>query len=311
MNRIYGSCTGLLACLLLCTCAGQEPLAPDGLIRLGTRAGGYEGSATRASVNDLAGLAAVGDKVGVYGVVTTRTDALYAPLTSEWNGTPLMDNVRTTGIDAATGMLFWNGDYTYPLEENRRVKFCVYHPYAPVGTGGDNYVEAVAGQSPVLHFRLTGTEDVMWVRPVTGSRREAPSALLFEHKLTQLRFRLVDDEREFAGVTVTGLAFNGVNTASTLNLETGELGGWSAAQAAVPFPLKSPAAISGTTRTACVPAYADNRQQGRLPRYRDTAVGRRNGLCSRTLLYGDTEIPRPYGGCPFGKGHAVGDGRIR
>ena len=62
MNRIYGSCTGLLACLLLCTCAGQEPLAPDGLIRLGTRAGGYEGSATRASVNDLAGLAAVGDK---------------------------------------------------------------------------------------------------------------------------------------------------------------------------------------------------------------------------------------------------------
>lgn len=105
-----------------------------------------------------------------------------------------MDNVRTTGIDAATGMLFWNGDYTYPLEESRRVKFCVYHPYAPVGTGGDNYVEAVAGQSPVLYFRLTGAEDVMWVRPVTGSRREAPSALLFEHKLTQLRFRLVDDE---------------------------------------------------------------------------------------------------------------------
>ena len=59
MNRIYGSCTGLLAFLLLCTCAGQEPLSPDGLIRLGTRAGGYEGSATRASVNDLAGLAAV------------------------------------------------------------------------------------------------------------------------------------------------------------------------------------------------------------------------------------------------------------
>ena len=26
---------------------------------------------------------------------------------------------------------------------------------------GSNYVEAVAGQSPVLHFRLTGTEDVI------------------------------------------------------------------------------------------------------------------------------------------------------
>ena len=79
MNRIYGSCTGLLACLLLCTCAGQGPLSPDGLIRLGAQAGGYEGSATRASVNDLAGLAAVGDKVGVYGVVTARTDALACP----------------------------------------------------------------------------------------------------------------------------------------------------------------------------------------------------------------------------------------
>lgn len=325
MNRIYGSCTGLLACLLLCTCAGQEPLAPDGLIRLGTRAGGYEGSATRASVNDLAGLAAVGDKVGVYGVVTTRTDALYAPLTSEWNGTPLMDNVRTTGIDAATGMLFWNGDYTYPQEENRRVKFCVYHPYAPVGTGGDNYVEAVAGQSPVLHFRLTGTEDVMWVRPVTGSRREAPSALLFEHKLTQLRFRLVDDEGEFAGVTVTGLAFNGGKHRLYAEFGDGRTGRMvcRAGCRTVSFEIAcrhkryngNAAGIGGrsdaATGTARVPAYADNRQQGRLPRYRDTAVGRRNGLCSRTLLYGDTEIPRPYGGCPFGKGHAVGDGRIR
>lgn len=325
MNRIYGSCTGLLACLLLCTCAGQEPLSPDGLIRLGTQAGGYEGSATRASVNDLAGLAAVGDKVGVYGVVTARTDALYAPLTSEWNGTPLMDNVRTTGIDAATGMLFWNGDYTYPLEENRRVKFCVYHPYAPVGTGGDNYVEAVAGQSPMLHFRLTGTEDVMWVRPVTGSRREAPSALLFEHKLTQLRFRLVDDE---GGICRRNCYRAGIQWGKhRLYAEFGDgRTGRMVCRAGcrtVSFEIAcrhkryngNAAGIGGrsdaATRTARVPAYADNRQQGRLSRYRDTAVGRRNGLCSRTLLYGDTEIPRPYGGCPFGKGHAVGDGRIR
>ena len=98
-------------------------------------------------------------------------------------------------------MLFWDGDYSYPPEENKRVKFCVYHPLCvPVGTGGDNYIGSCsAGHSPVLHFKLTGAEDVMWAHPVTGSRRQVPSALIFEHKLTQLRFRLIDDEGEFAG----------------------------------------------------------------------------------------------------------------
>lgn len=254
MNVRYRNNIGLLAylllvCLLLCACAGQEPLLPDGLIRLGARAENNGGLITRTSVNDLAGLAAVGDRIGVYGVVTERTDALYTTLTTEWNGTPLMNNVRTTGIDATTGMLFWGGNYTYPLEEDKKVKFCVYHPYAPADTGTDNYVETAVGQSPVLHFRLTGTEDVMWVRPVIGSRREAPSALLFEHKLTQLRFRLVDDEGAFAGVNITGLVFNGVNTVSTLNLETGELGGWSVRSDNVPFPLQSPVGINGTTET--------------------------------------------------------------
>lgn len=247
MNGIYKDILRMAVCLLLGACTEREALSPDGLIRLGTRTDYYAGTATRTSVNDLAGLSAVGGDVGVYGVVTGRADASYATLTTEWNVPPLMNNVRTTRIDAATGMLFWDGDYTYPPEEDKKVKFCVYHPYAPVGTGIGNYVEAVAGQSPVLHFRLTGAEDVMWVRPVTGSRRQVPSALLFEHKLTQLRFRLIDDEGEFAGVNLTGLAFNGVNTASTLNLETGELGGWSAPSDALPFPLRSPVAISGTT----------------------------------------------------------------
>ena len=247
MNGVYKNIAGMAVCLLLCACAERESLLPDGLIRLGTRADKSTDVRTRASVNDLAGLVAVGDRVGVYGVVTDRADALYAALTAEWDTAPLMNNVRTTKIDATSGMLFWDGDYSYPPEENKRVKFCVYHPYAPVGTGGDNYVEAVAGHSPVLHFKLTGAEDVMWAHPVTGSRRQVPSALIFEHKLTQLRFRLIDDEGEFAGVKVTGLLLTGVSTAATLDLETGEPGGWSAASDAVRFPLKASVAITGTT----------------------------------------------------------------
>ena len=241
MNGVYKNIAGMAVCLLLCACAERESLLPDGLIRLGTRADKSTDVRTRASVNDLAGLVAVGDRVGVYGVVTDRADASYAALTAEWDTAPLMNNVRTTKIDATSGMLFWDGDYSYPPEENKRVKFCVYHPYAPVGTGGDNYVEAVAGHSPVLHFKLTGAEDVMWAHPVTGSRRQVPSALILEHKLTQLRFRLIDDEGEFAGVKVTGLLL------TTLDLETGEPGGWSVASDAVRFPLKASVAITGTT----------------------------------------------------------------
>lgn len=246
---MYSAVRAMAVCLLFCACSEREPLLPDGLIRLGARPESHARTLTRTSVNDLAGLAAVGDRVGVYGVVTERADALYATLTTEWETAPLMNNVRTTRIDAATGMLFWDGDYAYPADDGRKVKFCVYHPYAPVDAGGDNYVEAAAGRSPVLYFKLTGEEDVMWVRPVLGSRKQPPSALLFEHKLTQLRFRLIDDEGEFEGVRVTSLTFDEANTASTLNLETGELGGWSAPSDAVAFPLKAPVAITGTVET--------------------------------------------------------------
>ena len=77
MNGVYKNIAGMAVCLLLCACAERESLLPDGLIRLGTRADKSTDVRTRASVNDLAGLVAVGDRVGVYGVVTDRADASY------------------------------------------------------------------------------------------------------------------------------------------------------------------------------------------------------------------------------------------
>lgn len=249
MNRIrrMGIALQAAVCLLLGACTEREALSPEGIIRLGAGTNDYSGMTTRASVNDLKGLSAVGDCVGIYGVVTGRTDAAGALLTDEWRATPLMDNVRTTGIDAATGVLSWDGTYAYPLEADKSVKFCVYHPYAASDAGSGNYVEAAPGASPVLHFKLTGAEDVMWVQPVTGSRQQAPGALVFDHKLTQLRFRLVDEEGNYAGTRVTGMTFNGVNTVSTLGIETGELGEWSVPSDAVAFPLKTPVEVTGTS----------------------------------------------------------------
>ena len=49
---------------------GAGVIVAGRLIRLGTRADKSTDVRTRASVNDLAGLVAVGDRVGVYGVVT-------------------------------------------------------------------------------------------------------------------------------------------------------------------------------------------------------------------------------------------------
>ena len=236
----------VIVCLLFCACTEQQAFSPEGLIRLGARTDSYAGTPTRASVNNLQGLSAVGDRVGVFGVVTERADALNTPLTTEWNSTPLMNNICTTKIDAVTGALSWNDTYSYPLEKEKSVKFCVYHPYAATNADGFNYVETTAGKSPILHFRLSGAEDVMWVAPVVGSRRQAPGTLVFDHKLTQLRFRLVDDEGNFAGTRITGLIFTGVNTVSTLNIETGILGEWSSLLDVVAFPLKAPVEVKGT-----------------------------------------------------------------
>lgn len=247
MNWIDKLVFPVITCLLFWTCTEQEAFSPEGLIRLGARTDSYTGTSTRASVNNLQGLFAVGDRVGVFGVVTERVDALTAPLTSEWNDTPLMNNIRTTRIDATTGALFWNDTYSYPLEKEKSVKFCVYHPYAAINAGGFNYVETAVRKSPVLHFRLTGAEDVMWVTPVVGSRRQAPGTLVFDHKLTQLRFRLVDDEGNFRGTYITGLIFTGINTVSTLNIETGVLGEWTTLSDVVVFPLQTPVEVKGTT----------------------------------------------------------------
>lgn len=239
----------LMIFLLLC-CTERGDLSSSRLIRLGASREGY----TRGSVNDLAGLSAVGDRVGIYGVVTTNSDALSYTLADEWNASPLMDNVRTTSIDSSTGVLFWADAYAYPLEEDRYVKFCVYHPYATSDGEGDNYVENRTNASPLLHFTLTGDEDVMWASPVLGSRTHSPDGLVFSHVLTQLRFRLVDDEGNFSDTNLTGLRFNGVNTRSTLDLETGATGSWGTSSDAVAFPLSesftggvSSVPISGTS----------------------------------------------------------------
>lgn len=106
-----------------------------------------------------------------------------------------------------------------------QVKFCAYHPYAPLGTAGSNYVSVAAGRAPRLHFTLTGAEDVMVADPVIGSRVLKAPALAFNHALTQFSFQLVNADGFFSK-SLTGIRFKGVNTRSSIDLESGAFATW-------------------------------------------------------------------------------------
>ncbi|MCM1249811.1 MAG: fimbrillin family protein [Alistipes sp.] len=208
-------------CGLFASCSRQDlelRSSDASVIRLGVAKIG-----TRTVVNDLDDLAKEGGNVGIYGVeVATAT-----PTPGDgWGNTLSMDNVRTTGIDAANGAISWTGVYYYPLDHSHFVKFCAYYPYADQ-SNGFSVVAPAAGKAPVLNLKLDGTQDVMFAAPVTGNRTTAPAALRFEHALTQLHFKIEDVNKDLKDYEIRNIVFQEANTVSTMNIETGELGEWS------------------------------------------------------------------------------------
>lgn len=241
----------LSSVMFLSSCTKSDDVDSSLRIRLGVATP----LQSRAAVNDLAGLSAVGDRVGIYGMVTSTSSGTTLP-GEVWGNTPLMDNVCTTSIDASTGAIGWASSYTYPVEENSYVRFCAYHPYAAAGLSGSNYVVApAAGRAPELYFTLTGSEDVMYATPVTGSKSVTPGTLIFNHALTQIRFRIVDETGNFSGETLNAITFNGANTTSSLNLENGALGSWGTPSDAISAGVGAPVNITGT---AAVPQEVGN-----------------------------------------------------
>lgn len=242
MERMTGIFLGLA--LLLSSCTEQEHFALSDEIRLEMNPGSY----SRASVDNGDSLSSIGNQIGVYGVVTSQSDPLF-PLGADWTLNPLMNNVRTTSVDL-DGTIHWDKSYSYPHsregEADKYVRFCAYHPYADAASSGAWYVEAVSGHSPVLHFSLTGSEDLMCASPVSGSAKAGAKALEFRHLLTQLRFQFVDDAHILAAGQITRITVDGVNIASTLNIETGELGVWKESVSAFPFKTDYPFPVSGT-----------------------------------------------------------------
>lgn len=210
-------------CGLLASCSTKQDLEfrqpGDSAIRLGVANVG-----TRAAVNNLADLAKEGNNVGIYGVEVATGDAQPG---DGWGNTLSMNNVRTTGIDAQNGAISWSGVYYYPLNVEHFIKFCAYYPYADE-SNGFSVAAPAAGKAPMLNVKLDGTQDVMFATPVAGSRKVAPAALRFEHVLTQLHFKIEDVNKDLKDYEIRNIVFQEANTVSSMNIETGEFGQWSA-----------------------------------------------------------------------------------
>ena len=215
----------VLGVAMLASCTqenGNTSVSTEGMITLGVSAGG-NGTLTRGVVNSLAALSADGANVGVYGVQTANTDASQSTV-SDWTAAPLMNNVRTTSVNAQ-GMMGWANpeSYFYPKNASKNyVRFFAYYPYDAATVTAPS-----TGSGAKLNFTLTGGEDVMWATPVIGTRSQPASKLGFKHKLTQFTFVLVDNENNFnnSNGAVTDLTIT-AHTTATLDVETGVLGDW-------------------------------------------------------------------------------------
>jgi len=219
----------VVSCGLFASCSTKQELDvrdAGRIIRLG--AGGVDETPRTKAVNSLADLAnqGVGDNIGIYGVCVNENTT--APVVGWGNECP-MPNVRTTAVSAETGVISWSGVYLYPVDDSY-VKFCAYYPYAAVEGNGRLRLEAPsAGRAPFLHFTLNGEDDIMYATPVVGRHNVQPAPLMFHHVLTQLRFQIVDDSGTLAGEKIRNIALLDVNTSSSMNVETGDLGSWGSA----------------------------------------------------------------------------------
>ena len=231
-----GEKIGIVKWLALAVAAGsllggcsREDLDARSEIRLGVR-----NTATRGAIDSSNLSEQAGSNIGIYGVKTsghssaTGADWSSDPYTETGtgNGTLIMDNVRTTAIDAEDGTIYWGSKrYYYPVfDAAAGVKFCAYHPY---DANGYSVTEPSTGQAPVLNFRLDGTQDVMYAEPAVGWRdKKTATNLLFRHVLTQLTFALNDPEDVFVGKTVTFLAIKNTYTTGKMNIETGDIADW-------------------------------------------------------------------------------------
>lgn len=135
-----------------------------------------------------------GEQVGIYAL----TDAS-SPTWAAADGN-LMDNVPATSDGA--GSLEYSPLVKYTA--NNLHNFYAYYPHTEIVTDGDGLIAPVASGAPKLQVTLEKTPDkqldYMYATPILNYKREAdvdaivPQKLVFNHALTQIRFRFKNTE---------------------------------------------------------------------------------------------------------------------
>lgn len=113
-------------------------------------------------------------------------------------------------VVAAGGAVALTSPQYYPINGST-VYMTGYAPKADTDAGAVEYV-------------LTGQEDVMMTQQLSGSKATATAlAFQFEHKLIQLKFKVIAGNGFPVGLNVTEIKVNGTKTAASLALADGTL----------------------------------------------------------------------------------------
>lgn len=151
--------------------------------------------ATKTTVESFTASNAV--QIGIMG--TRGTDIIYR-------------GISPSGIDETTQhLLFKNPPLVYPVN-NQPVTLTGYYP--TLSNNGRSYT---IDDSGLLHFTLTGEEDLMYAPSVEAGTKSNPTPvqLKFEHKLTCIKFKLINE--------ITGDLPDGLITLSTTGPSSGTL----------------------------------------------------------------------------------------
>jgi endonuclease G len=208
-----------------CILSGKEPLPPVPPLGKGGEIK-FASTITRAYNN----VWEPGDRIGVYMLPATSATALSATQ-SEAKTAPLAENklyTHASGVESET-VTFVGMDeeniLTWP-EDGTAVDFTAYYPYlSSEEIPGAVYPIDISDQSSPQEI------DLMYSANVRGVSEGTP-ALVFEHKLPAVEFRLIDlDGASLDGMTAS---IEGLPSKASLDLVTGTLTPDSEAEAA-PF----------------------------------------------------------------------------
>lgn len=297
MKQMKRTMTGVAFAALIaltgCNNADDEITPGNGLtpILLGT------GMQTKAPVNTMEGLNTNG--IGIFAITTKNTDA--ATAITDWTLAKVMNIERPTAIAAEGGGITLSMPYYYPTDASDYVKFMAFHPYAPKGTEGDNFLEVSDINAPQLNFTITGQEDIMYATPAIGNNATAVAqSLSFNHALTQITFKVIKDVKMTGDVKVKGIQFADVNTKSTMNIETGAVSPWATPGNLIAFTDATGLDIPASTETALVVGNPMMLEPGKASFNLTIATGAKT--------YSDIEVkPTTMGETAFeaGKSYAV------